>query len=118
MNQLNEIWSTGDDRNMPITELQMKAYLAGKLSGQDLRDVEEMLNKECPESEAIEGLQNLSSAELNALELKLYKNLTQTLKKNRKGRRGLSTQRWVILAVVIILLSVLAAYWLLILLKK
>ncbi|MBS1643868.1 MAG: hypothetical protein JST36_02430 [Bacteroidetes bacterium] len=103
MNGHNEIWDSDRNRKTSINEAQMKAYLEGTLSRADQRKVEEMLSLDGAESDALEGLQKLTSTERTVLQQQLNYTLQNALRKPRKRRRGLASQRWNLLAILLIL---------------
>lgn len=118
MSDFSKIWNSGDEGKVVLTEAQMQAYLEGRLSDEERRIVEESLSNESPESDALEGLQLLTEEERNDLHLRLNSELKKSLNKKRKPRRDMPSQRWTILAILLILLLVVLAYLVLFFVKK
>ncbi|MEO6832410.1 MAG: hypothetical protein ABI378_08305 [Chitinophagaceae bacterium] len=118
MSDFSQIWNPGDEGKNLLTEAQMQGYLEGRLSDEERRIVEESLSNESPESDALEGLQLLTEEERNALHLKLNAELRKSLNKKRKHRRDMPSQRWTVLAILLILLLAVLAYVVLFFVKK
>lgn len=118
MSDFSKIWNESGGGKSTITEAQMQAYLEGRLNEEERRVVEEALSNESPESDAIEGLTLLNEQERKSLHLKLDTKLRETLVKKRKPRRGLPSQRWTVLAILLILLLAALAYLVLLYSKR
>lgn len=118
MSDFSKIWSQGDEGKNILSEEQMQAYLEGRLSEEERRIVEESLSNESPESDALEGLQLLTKEERNSLQLKLNAELRKSLSHKRKQRPDMPSQRWTILAILLIILLAVLAYLVLFFIKK
>ncbi len=110
MSDLNKIWSDGAEQRSPLTEAQLLAYLEGRLPEQERRRIEELLAEDGPESDALEGLRELSVEETRSMRQSLNLNLQKTLHKKRRRRRGMTEQRWTWLAIGVILLLAIVCY--------
>ena len=92
-----------------LTEAQIAAYLDGQLSETDARAVELLLSEDGPDSDAIEGLQGVSSMERSKAVLRVRKNLKSTISANAKKKTSLykpGQWNWVIAFVVLLLIIV------------
>lgn len=90
------------------------AYAEGKLSPEETHAVEIWLATESPEADAIEGLQMLPASEARALQKRIQNRLPRTARNNRRERRKQPiSQRWVLTAIVtvLILLALAALYF-------
>ncbi len=98
-----------------LTEDQLKAYLDGKLSGEELLAVEKIINESSFSQEAIEGLKNISSPKkldkmVKQLNQSLHAQLSKT--KDRRHKRGVPNLYWAVFAIIMILTLCFLAYWL------
>ena len=110
MSGLNDIWNNEQSKGKQLPEEQLLAYMEGRLSGPELREVEEWLSNEGMESDAIEGLQQMDATEAITLKKLLDKQLQQSLKLKRRKRRGMMESKWSWLSILVILLLAVAAY--------
>lgn len=117
MTDLQHIWQD-DERKKDLSEEQLLAYLEGRLTGDELHEVESLLASESPESDAMEGLQALPPAEARDMTSAINRQLQHSLKKKRRKRRDLPDQKWSWLAILIILGLAVACYVVIHLLKK
>ena len=118
MSDHNDIWSPDNGGHGALSEEQLLAYLEGRMSDDERRAVEEALSNEGMESDALEGLQALSTDETRSLKRRLDTDLLHALHKKRHHRRGISSQRWTWIAVVVILLLTIVGYAVIYLLKS
>ncbi len=98
----------------PPDDDTLLAYAEGKLSPEETHAVEVWLATESPESEAIEGLQMLPAGEARALQKRIHNRLPRTAKNARRVRRKQPiSQRWVLTAIVtvLVLLALAALYF-------
>lgn len=94
-----------------LSEELLMAYLGGKLSGDELHAVEQLLAGEGMESDALEGLQDFDAAEARAVTTSLNSQLQHSLKKKRRrSRRGIAEQRWAWMAIALVLLLAAAGF--------
>lgn len=100
-----------------LSEEMLMAYLEQKLRPDERRHVEEMLSREGMEGDALEGLLSLDSGEIHQMRGELNASLHGMLKKRRR-RRGITGQRWALLAVILILLMAILGYWVIFLMQK
>ena len=110
MADLSDILKSDDELN----EEQLKKYLSGEASAEELHAVEKNMVDDPFANDAVEGLQGFSSeAKLNDYVEQLNKKLHQQLEipKERKAKRKIKDLQWVILAVIIILLLCIVAVW-------
>jgi anti-sigma factor RsiW len=110
MSDYKDIWSDDEEGRGALTEEQLLAYLEGRMPEAERRAVEEWLSKEGMESDAVEGLQELSVTETKAMKHRLDAELQRSLHKKRRGRRGLNDPRWTWTAIVVILLLAILGY--------
>jgi hypothetical protein len=90
-------------------------YISGKLSGKDKHEVEQWMIDNNFESEAMEGLQTLTDKkDLQAYVDQLNKELNNYLhqKKLRRDKRKIKEIPWSYLAIVLILMLIIVAYFL------
>ena len=110
MADLTNILQNDDELN----EEQLKKYLSGEASAEELHAVEKNMADDPFANDAVEGLQSFSSeAKLNDYVEQLNKKLHQQLEvpKKRKEKRRIKDLPWVIVAVIIILLLCIVAVW-------
>lgn len=88
-----------------VPEEKLMAYLAGALSPEEQHEVELWLAEEGMESDAIEGLKDISPEESNQAVNTLNRHLRHQLaKRKRKRKESIKDNAWVWIAVVLILL--------------
>ena len=104
MTDLDNIWKDESAAGKELPEEKLLAYLEGRLTGDELREVEEWLSNEGIESDAIEGLQELRQGEAQQITSKLNNQLQGSLKKKRRKRRGMMEHKWSWIAICVILL--------------
>ncbi|MGN6476847.1 MAG: hypothetical protein ACTHKV_06450 [Flavipsychrobacter sp.] len=116
MGDLNNIWTDPEGK---LPEDKLLAYLEGKLSPGEQHEVEQWLNGEGMEADAVEGLKSLRADDSKEAVSKINYKLRQTLgAKNKRRTRAITANSWAFLAVVLILLVCLAGYIVLQLMKK
>lgn len=94
-----------------LPEEKLMAYLEGKLSPAEQREVEALLAEEGMESDALEGLQQLPADKTRHMAERINYRLQHDLKKNRhRGRKLFSDNKWGWVAVLLILVLVVLAY--------
>ncbi|MGI8952151.1 MAG: hypothetical protein ACR2FN_11270 [Chitinophagaceae bacterium] len=96
-----------------INQEQLMNYLKGKLSAQELHEVEKQMADSDFVNDAVEGLQTFSSnKKLDEYAKQLNKNLHDYINQKRqvKEKRKIKNLQWIILAVIIILLLCIFAY--------
>jgi anti-sigma factor RsiW len=109
MSDLNDIWNSGKGK---LPEDMLQAYLEGRLSAEEKRKVELWLSEEGMESDATEGLKELPASETQKIVGKLNANLNKTLTAKRKRRaKAIKENKWGWIAVIVILLLCLLAYF-------
>lgn len=95
-----------------LKEDQLLAYLEGKLPPDAQHDIEMWLADEGMENDALEGLQGMTAPERNASINKLNSKLKRTLAQNKKRRKSrLKADNNILMAVFIILILTVAAYY-------
>lgn len=108
MTEWNDISNNGRDK-IPPEKLQ--AYIEGRLSAEEQRDIERRLSEEGMESDALEGLQHLTADETSGSVSKLNFELNRFIRKDkRKSNTIAKNNYWGLVAIVLILLLCLAAY--------
>jgi hypothetical protein len=100
--------------NKDIDNQKLMDYISGKLSGKDKHEVEQWIVDNNFENEAIDGLQSVKDKkDLDAYVIQLNKELNQYLqqKKQRRDRKKIKEIPWSYLAIVIVLLLMIIAYF-------
>lgn len=106
---MRNIWTDGDGAK--LSEEKLMAYLEGKLSASECREVEELLSAEGMESEALDGLKNTPVDNVKTSVSNINRKLHITLaKEKRKSPRIVNNNYWALIAVIIILLVSIAGY--------
>jgi len=108
MEDITNIWNADDELN----EDQLLNYVKGKSAGEEQHAVEKKMAESGFVNDAVEGLQNFSSAEkvnsyIQQINEQLHQRLAKVKAKNKKGIKGLS---WEIVAVIVIILLCLIGY--------
>ena len=109
MEDLGNILLNDDELN----EEQLKQYLSGNISVDALHNIEKQMADSEFVNDAVEGLQAFSSSKnLDEYVTQLNKNLHQQLesKKQRKEKRKIRNESWIIIAVITILLLCVVAF--------
>ncbi len=95
-----------------LPEEKLLAYLEGRLSPAEQREVEALLAEESMESDALEGLQQLPADKTRLIAERINYRLQHDLKKNRhRGKKHFSDNKWSWLAVLIVLILSILAYF-------
>ncbi|HTN45360.1 MAG TPA: hypothetical protein VL098_03370 [Flavipsychrobacter sp.] len=110
MSGLQEIWNDGKGK---LSEEKLHAYLSGTLSKEEEYEIELWLSEENMESDALEGLKQLPAEATYASVQRLNKQLRQLTHKRKRRSHLLKETKWAWLAVVIILMLTVMAYFLL-----
>jgi hypothetical protein len=100
--------------NKDIDNQKLMDYISGKLSGEEKHEVEQWMVDNNFENEALEGLQTLSDKkDLQAYVDNLNKELNQYLqqKKHRRDKRKIKDIPWSYLAIVLVLMLIIIAYF-------
>ena len=108
MEDLTNIWSADDELN----EEQLMNYVKGKLSGERAHAVERNMARSSFVNDAVEGLQEFSSAEkINAYQKDINDQLHQKLTEKRsKRKKVIGNLSWEIVAVIVVILLCLLAF--------
>ena len=110
----NDLINILSNSNKDIDNQKLMDYISGKLSGKDKHEVEQWMIDNHFESEALEGLQTLSDKkDLQAYVDQLNKELNKYLqqKKQRRDKRKIKEIPWSYLAIVLILMLIIIAYF-------
>jgi anti-sigma factor RsiW len=99
--------------NKDIDNQQLMDYLSGKLSGDDLHEVERSMAGDEFLNDAVEGLQQLKNAKdmqayVDQLNTSMHKSLEK--KKTRRLRRRLKDEPWTYLAIILVIVLCVLAY--------
>jgi anti-sigma factor RsiW len=95
-----------------LPEEKLLAYLEGRLSPAEQREVEALLAEEGMESDALEGLQQLPADKTRRMAERINYRLQHDLKKNRhRGRKHFSDNKWSWLAILLVLILTVLAYF-------
>ena len=113
MNDQNNIspFGPGSGGKDKLSEEKLMAYLEGKLSPAEQHDIELWLSEEGMEGDAIEGLKTLKPGETNHSVNRLKHELRKTMTGKKRKRRPLRPDYLTWIAVAVILLLVVAAYF-------
>ena len=100
--------------NKDIDNQQLMEYLNGKLSALDRHDIEKMMADSDLMNDAVEGLQGVKDKKdiqvyVDQLNASLQKSLQK--KKHRRERRRLKDRPWNYVAILVIVLVCIAAYF-------
>jgi anti-sigma factor RsiW len=110
MSTPSNIWPQDPGKGR-LPEEQLMAYLEGRLSPGEQQEVEAWLAEEGMESDALEGLQELSASETRKTVSRLNQQLQHQLAGQKRSRgRYFRDDKWGWLAVIIVLLLVVLAY--------
>lgn len=109
MNGNNNISQGGKDPR--LTEEKMLAYLEGRLSPAEQHEVERWLSEEGMESDAIDGLQSMPSADRHRSVARLNAGLNKRVSRRGRRVRRASPGANVVFAVLLILI-LLVLVWL------
>ncbi|HTM66079.1 MAG TPA: hypothetical protein VL093_07155 [Flavipsychrobacter sp.] len=94
-----------------LSEEKLQAYLEGKLSAEEQREVEAFLADDGMESDALEGLEQLDKQERRETVQHLNLQLNRYLTERRRQRKGFyKDNKWTMLAIFIVLFVVVLAY--------
>ncbi|MEZ5016783.1 MAG: hypothetical protein R2800_07010 [Flavipsychrobacter sp.] len=111
MSDINDIWSNADGL---LSEEKLEAYLAGKLSEEEVREVELYLSDEGMESDAVDGLADMSSQEVQELTQKINHKLQYELRKEKyRHKKHYKDNKWGLIAVLIIIVLCILGYYIL-----
>jgi anti-sigma factor RsiW len=99
--------------NKDIDNQQLMDYLSGKLSGEELHELERSMAGDEFLNDAVEGLQQVKNpknmqAYVDQLNATMHKSLEK--KKMRRLRRRLKDQPWTTVAIILILVFCVLAY--------
>ena len=108
MADVNDIWNSGKGK---LPDDKLMAYLEGRLSPEEQREVEAWLAQDGMESDAIEGLKELPTQDSAHIASRLNNRLDNKLKdKPARRRRKVMNNQWSWLAIFIILLLCMLGY--------
>ena len=110
----NELLNILSNSNKDIDNQKLMDYISGRLTGKDKHEVEQWMVDNHFESDALEGLQNIKDQKhLQAYVDNLNKELNQYLqkKKQRRDRRKIKEISWSYMAIILILLCIILAYF-------
>ena len=110
----NDLLNILSNSNKDIDNQKLMDYISGKLSGKEKHEVEQWMIDNHFENEAIEGLQGMKDKkDLDAYVNQLNKELNQYLKqkKQRRDRKKIKQIPWSYLAIVLVLLLIIIAYF-------
>jgi anti-sigma factor RsiW len=107
MSELNDIWKNGKGK---LPEDKLMAYIEGKLSAEQQREVEAWLAEEGMESDAVEGLKELPASETKLLVNSLNFDLRHKLGKKKRKHGAIKENQWAWLAIILVVLLAVLAY--------
>lgn len=95
--------------NLPQDKLL--AYLEGKLSPAEQREVEALLSDDSMDSDALEGLQGIDVSDTKQLASRINYKLQYDLKKKKSRRKDhFADNKWAWLAVLLVLMLCIVGY--------
>ncbi len=110
----NDLLNILSNSNKDIDNQKLMDYLAGKLSAEEKHEVEKLMADNDFVNDAMEGLGEVKNRKniqeiVDQVNIDLQKKLEQ--KKNRKEKRRLKEYPWIYLAIIIILVLIVLAYY-------
>ena len=110
----NDLLNILSNSNKDIDNQKLMDYVSGKLSGQEKHEVEKWMVDNNFESEALEGLQSVADQNhlqsyVDQLNKDLHKYLHQ--KKQRRDRRKIKEYPWSYIAMMLVLVLIIIAYF-------
>lgn len=102
MSELDDILNNDNKGKLPEELLQ--AYLEGRLSPEQQREVETWLSEEGMESDAVEGLKELPARDTKQLVDRLNYNLHHELAKKKRRHSTIKDNQWAWLAILVVLM--------------
>ena len=111
MSETEKIFFPGQNADPEkLSEDTLMAYLEGKLSPAEQHKIEHWLTQEGMESDALEGLHKLRSAEARKSIKRINYKLHKTLSDKKRARRPLNTDQFTWIAIALILMLIVLAY--------
>lgn len=109
MSGINDIWKSTDGK---LPDEMIQAYLSGRLSEEEVREVELYLSEEGMESDAIEGLEGVSTNEVQDLAQRVNHKLHHELKREKyRNKKQFKDNKWGLIAVLIIIILCVLGYY-------
>lgn len=100
-----------NNREGNLSEDKLAAYLEGRLSVDEQREVEEWLAQEGMESDAVDGLMTVSADDTKKLAERINYRLQYDMKKQGNRRKKLyRDDKWGWIAIMVVLLLVILGY--------
>jgi hypothetical protein len=100
--------------NKDIDNQKLMDYLSGKLSGEELHEMEKAMTDSEFMSDAVEGLESFKEKkDINLFVEQLNRDLQKNLdkKKSRKKKRMLKDNPWILTAIAVVLLLIVIAFF-------
>lgn len=107
MSDFKKIW---DDSSGKLPEAKLIAYLEGRLSPAEAREVEKLIAEDGLESDAVEGLQAMDVADAKDAVRKINLQLQKAVKQPRKKRKYITDNPWAVVAVITVFILVIITY--------
>jgi hypothetical protein len=107
--------------NIPPNDKELLQYLNNELSNEESHLLENEMLQDAFTADAVEGLQAFTSSEqIDAYTHLLQEQIKQQTQrtKNRRSLKGIASQKWAITAIVLLLITVCAAYFILQMLRS
>ena len=111
---MSDLLNILSNSNKDIDNQKLMDYLSGKLSAEDHHDVEKWMLENEFATEAVEGLEKMERKQnVNLYVDQLNKQLSQYLteKKKRRNRKSTPEIPWTMLAILLILVLIVCAYF-------
>lgn len=98
-------------QNRYLTDAEMAAYLSGTLTPEEQHALELLLTDEELSSDAIDGLQEIPLQEARAIAVAINHQVARQVRKHGRRRKIFTTdQRWILMAVLLVLLLAIMAW--------
>lgn len=94
-----------------LDEGKLMAYLEGRLTPGEQHEVELWLAEEGMESDALEGLKMAEAAKVKDTVNKMHHRLDQSLGQKKRKRRPMKTEQYTLVAIALILLLAIVAFF-------
>lgn len=110
----NDLFNILSNSNKDIDNQKLMDYLAGKLSRQEAHEIEKQMAENEMMNDAVEGLKSMKNQQnIQAYVEQLNKDLQKQLhqKKTRRDKRKLRDEPYIIIAIVLILVLMVAAWF-------
>ncbi len=102
----------------PLSEEKLLAYMEGKLTPEERHEVEQWLAEDGLENDALEGMQLLNATEAKSSVQSINTRLNDEVAKGRRKPKRIGVDMQTVVAIVLILVLAIAAFFVYKMLKK